>query len=179
VIYGAPLSTPMPSETATITRTPSLGPTSTSTLIPTHTLTSTPTNTPSATATSSQTPTNTPPPTPTNTPSPTPTRLPPEIIAQIACDVWGSAGWCRGNESLDLIASDPQGFDVTISDDINAARFSCRSSCSVPLPEGVGNVSYVATSTSGRTVRGLSAWQRDSTPPTLNVFVPSIDGKNG
>jgi hypothetical protein len=150
-------STPMPTVTPSVTQTPTLTPTSTNTPTPTFTPTSTP----------------------TNTPSPTPTPLPPVITGQVVCDLWGDALWCRGNESLELIASDPQGFDVTISGDLNGNPFTCGSSCSLPLLEGVGTANYSVTSTSGRTASGSSTWQRDSTPPILNLIIPPLNGRNG
>lgn len=154
-------STPVPSATPTATRTPTLIPTSTFT----PTLTSTPTFTPTST--------------PTNTPSPTPTPLPPEISGGVVCDLWGAAGWCRAEETLELTASDPQGFDVTINGELNGNPFTCGSSCSMPLPEGVGTANYTVTSTSGRTASGTTAWQRDGTPPHLNLILPPLDGRNG
>ena len=101
------------------------------------------------------------------------------IVGQVVCDLWGDAGWCRGNESLELTASDPQGFDVTISGDLNGNPFTCGSSCTLPLPEGVGTANYSVTSTSGRTASGSSTWQRDGTPPNLNIVLPPLDGRNG
>ncbi len=163
VIYGAPPPTP----------------TNTSTPLPTFTLSATWTPTLTPTATNTPTPTFTPTSTPTNTHSPTPTPLPPEILGQVVCDLWGEAGWCRGNESLELTTSDPQGFDVTISGDLNGVPFSCGSPCSVPLPEGIGTANYTAISTSGRTASGLSTWQRDATPPIISIVAPLVDGKNG
>ncbi len=68
---------------------------------------------------------------------------------------------------------------MTINGDLNGVPFSCGSSCSVPLPEGVGTVNYLVTSTSGRTASGLSTWQRDSILPVLNVVLPSLNGRNG
>ena len=186
VTYSTPPATAtytatlVPSLTPTMTRTPTLTATSTLTLTPTYTTTPSATSTPSQTPTSTPTftPTNTSTPTPTNTPSPTPTPLPPGITGQIKCDIWGDAGWCRGNESLELTASDPQAFDFMINGDLNGIPFSCASSCSIPLPEGIGTANYVVTSTSGRTASGSSTWQRDSTPPVLNIVVPSVDGRN-
>jgi hypothetical protein len=160
-------ATPTPSRTPTFTPTVTRTPTATFTATFTPTITNTPT------------PTFTPTSTPTNTPSPTATPLPPEILGQVVCDLWGEAGWCRGNESLELSASDPQGFDVTISGDLNGVPFSCGSSCNVPLPEGVGTANYTANSTSGRTASGSSTWQRDATPPILNLVAPLVDGQNG
>ncbi|MCG3141727.1 MAG: hypothetical protein HDKAJFGB_03043 [Anaerolineae bacterium] len=166
-----------------------IGPPSTATPIPSWTPTFTPTvtRTPTATFTPSLTPTltftptltYTPTATYTNTPSPTPTPLPPQIIGVVVCDLWGDAGWCRGNETLELIASDPQGLDVTITGDLNGVLFTCGSSCDLPLPEGAGTANYTATSTSGRIASGSSAWQRDGTPPDLEVSLPPVDGRNG
>ncbi len=163
VTYGAPPPTPTNTSTPLSTLTPS------ATWTPTLTLT--PTNTP--------TPTFTPTSTPTNTPSPTPTPLPPEIIGHVVCDLWGDSGWCKGNESLELTASDPQGLDVTISGDPDGVPFSCGNSCSFPLPEGIGTANYTAISTSGRMASGSSTWQRDATPPMLNMVAPAVDGQNG
>ena len=178
-------STPLPTFTPSATRTPTLIPTSTFTPTLTSTPTFTPTNTLTPTPTQTFTPTNTSTPTftptftPTNTPSPTPTPLPPVIVGQVVCDLWGDAGWCRGTETLELTASDPQGFDVTISGDLNGNPFTCGSSCTLPLPEGKGTASYLVTSTSGRTGSGSSTWQRDGTPPNLNIVLPPLDGRNG
>ena len=156
-------SVPPPTFTPLATSTPTLTPTSTNTPSPT------------ATATPSRTPTST----FTNTPSPTPTSLPPVITGQMVCDLWGDSGWCRGNESLELTASDPQGFPVTINGNLNGNPFTCGSSCSVPLPEGVGTANFSVTSTSSQTTNGSSAWQRDVTPPNINLIFPPLDGKNG
>ena len=178
-------STPLPTFTPSATRTPTLIPTSTFTPTLTSTPTFTPTNTLTPTPTQTFTPTNTSTPTftptftPTNTPSPTPTPLPPVIVGQVVCDLWGNAGWCRGSESLELTASDPQGFDVAISGDLNGIPFTCGSACSLPLSEGKGTASYLGTSTSGRTASGSSTWQRDGTPPNLNIVLPLLDGRNG
>ncbi len=105
--------------------------------------------------------------------------MPPQIIGVVVCDLWGDAGWCRGNETLELSASDPQGFDVTIAGDLNGVPFKCGDSCDLPLPEGTGTANYTVTSTSGRTASGLSTWQRDGTPPDLEVSLPPVDGRNG
>jgi hypothetical protein len=185
VSYSTP--PPMPTNTVsplpTLTSTASFTPTLTLTSTETETFTSTPTLTPTstftATATPTLTPTYTPTSTPTNTPSPTPTPLPPEITGQVICDLWGDSGWCRGNESLSLIASDPQGYSVSISGELNGDPFTCADNCSPPLPEGPGTANYTVTSSSGRTADGSSTWQRDSTPPLLNMIVPPVDGKNG
>jgi len=155
--------TPTATFTPTITNTPTI--TFTPTFTPTNTATATFTFTPTATY--------------TNTSSPTPTPLPPQITGLVTCDLWGDAGWCSGSETLELTASDPQGFDVTIAGDLNGVPFTCGSVCSLPLQEGIGNANYQVTSTSGRTASGSSTWQRDATPPDLDVILPPPDGRNG
>lgn len=169
VEYSGPpnTATPTPSQTPTFTPTITRTPTATFTPSSTPTLTFTPTMTFTPTATF------------TNTPSPTPTPLPPQITGVVVCDLWGDALWCRGNETLELTASDPQGFDVTITGDLNGEPFTCGSSCELPLPEGLGTANYTVTSTSGRTASGSSTWQRDGTPPDLEVSLPAADGRNG
>jgi hypothetical protein len=142
---------------------------------PPSTATPTPSQTPTFTPTPSFTPTST----ATNTPSPTPTPLPPTITGQVICDLWGDVGWCRGNEILELTASDPQGFDVAINGDLNGVPFTCGSSCSLPLPEGSGTANFTVLSTNGRSASGSSTWQRDSTPPVINLTLPPVDGRNG
>ncbi len=142
---------------------------------PPNTATPTPSRTPTFTPTITRTPTAT----FTNTPSPTPTPLPPQITGVVVCDLWGDASWCRGNETLELSASDPQGFDVTITGDLNGEPFTCGSSCDLPLSEGTGIANYTVTSTSGRTATGSSTWQRDGTPPDLAIVLPPVDGRNG
>jgi hypothetical protein len=154
-----------------------IGPPPTSTFTPSPSPTFTPTMTP--TRTPSPTPTFTPTLTPTHTPSPTPTPLPPVITGVIQCTLWGDEGWCRGEEALELSASDPQGFDVTITGDLNGIPFTCRSSCDLPLLEGTGTVNYTATSASGRTASGSSTWKRDGASPELEAVLPPVDGKNG
>jgi hypothetical protein len=160
---ATPTASRTPTFTPTITRTPTAP--FTPSLTPTLTFTPTMTFTPTATF--------------TNTPSPTPTPLPPQITGVVVCDLWGDAGWCRGDETLELTASDPQGFDVTITGDLNGEPFTCGGSCDLPLPEGMGTANYTVTSTSGRTASGTSTWQRDGTPPDLVVSLPPGDGRNG
>lgn len=163
VAYIGPPSTTTPTPSLPPTLTPTV--TFTPSLTPTLTLTSTMTFTPTTTY--------------TNTPSPTPTPLPPQIIGSVVCDLWGDANWCRGNESLELTASDPQGFDVTITGDLNGEPFTCGDTCNLPLPEGIGTANYTAMSMSGQTASGLSTWQRDGTSPDVDISPPSPDGRNG
>lgn len=151
------ISAPWNSRPDTVMRTPTLIPDSTFTLHPTNTATSIP----------------------AYAPSPSPTPLLPQISGQVECDFWGDGGWCTGNESLRLTAGNLQGFTATISGELNGVPFSCGSSCSLPLPEGMGTASYTVTSASGRTATGSSTWRRDSTPPVLKIVLPPIDGMNG
>ena len=118
-------------------------------------------------------------PTATYTPTATPAPLPPVVNGQVVCDQWGDAGWCRGDASLELTASDPQGYAVTVTGDLSGTLFTCGDSCSLPLPEGTGTASYIATSSSGRTASGSSTWRRDVTPPDLSLVVPLVDGRQG
>jgi hypothetical protein len=162
-------------------------PTATQTFTPLPTLTYTPTRTPTPTATATYTPTPTMTftPTATNTPtaipSPTgtPTPLPPVVNGQVVCNQWGDAGWCRGDASLELTASDPQGYAVTITGELAGVLFTCGDTCSLALPEGTGTANYTTTSSSGRTASGSSTWKRDVTPPELNLVVSPADGKQG
>jgi len=156
-------------------------PTPTRTNTPPPTPTFTPTRTPTATATATYTPTPTMTftPTATYTPTATPTPLPPVVNGQVVCDLWGDAGWCKGGASLELAASDPQGYAVTITGDLAGTPFTCGDACSLALPEGTGMANYSATSSSGRTASGLSTWKRDVTPPDLSLVVPAVDGKSG
>lgn len=169
VEYSGPPNTATPTASRTPTFTPTITRTPTATFTPslTPTLTFTPTMTFTPTATF------------TNTPSPTPTPLPPQIIGVVVCDLWGDAGWCRGDETLELNASDPQDFDVTINGDLNGDLFTCGSSCELSLPEGTGTANYTVTSSSGRTASGVSTWQRDGTPPNVAISLPPMDGRNG
>ena len=115
----------------------------------------------------------------TYTPTSTPTPLPPVVNGQVVCDLWGDAGWCRGATTLELVASDLQGYAVAITGDLAGTPFICGNTCSLPLPEGTGTANYTATSSSGRTTGGTSTWKRDVTPPELSLMVPPVDGKQG
>lgn len=79
---------------------------------------------------------------------------------------------------MNLSASDPPGLAVTIDGVLNGSLFACGNTCNQSLPEG-GGTAYQVTSASGRTVGGVSTWQRDSTPPDLRFTLPASDGRNG
>jgi len=156
-------------------------PTATRTNTPPPTPTFTPTRTPTATATATYTPTPTMTftPTATYTLTATPTPLAPVVNGQVVCEEWGDAGWCKGDATLELAASDPQGYAVTITGDLAGTPFTCGDACSLALPEGMETANYTATSSSGRTASGLSNWKRDFTPPELSLVVPAVDGEHG
>lgn len=114
-------------------------------------------------------------------PEPDPDQ-PPTITSNISCSQWGSNGWCVGSELLNLTASDPQGYTLTITGSIGGTPFTCASGgmCSKSLPDGNGAISYTVTaSQSGKSANGTIAWKRDTTPPTVVQVVPSPAGSNG
>ena len=123
-----------------------------------------------------------PPPVPTATPiPPTPIPIPPSVKGAVSCDSFGNAGWCIGNAVLSMTANDPQGNPVTIQGTIGGYPFVCvqGNSCTKPLPEGSGKVSFWATSASGRSPSGSDLWRRDTRNPILSASMPSVDGENG
>jgi len=101
------------------------------------------------------------------------------VNGQVVCVEWGDTGWCKGDTSLELVASDPQGHVVTITGDLAGTPFTCGDACSLALPEGKSTANYTATSSSGRTASGSSTWKRDVTPPDASLVVPPVDGKSG
>ncbi|HCR71376.1 MAG TPA: hypothetical protein DIW23_08040 [Anaerolineae bacterium] len=82
---------------------------------------------------------------------PPPTQ-PPVISHTLNCSSTGNNDWCKGNLSLDLTASDPQNAQVIISGTINGIAFACptgNKTCSVPLNDGQGNITYRVDSSTG------------------------------
>lgn len=113
---------------------------------------------------------------------PPPDNQPPAISHILNCTQNESNGWCIGNLSLDLTASDPQGSQVIISGDVNGTSFVCpagNTTCSVPLPEGAGNTNYkVDASTTGLFATGTTDYLLDSSTPQLNGLVSGVVGTN-
>jgi len=107
---------------------------------------------------------------------------PPAISHILNCTQNGSNGWCIGNLSLDLTASDPQGSQVVISGDVNGTAFVCptgNTTCSVPLPEGAGSTNYkVDASSTGLFATGATNYLLDSSTPQLNGSVSGVVGTN-
>ena len=113
--------------------------------------------------------------------APDPDR-PPTITSSLFCSQWGSNGWCVGSASLNLTASDPQGYTLTITGNIGGTPFTCAAgtACSKPLPDGNGAISYTVTaSQSGKSATGTTTWKRDTIPPAVVQVVPSPTGSNG
>ena len=109
---------------------------------------------------------------------------PPSIQAALNCNHWGQANWCAGSLSLDLVATEPQGREVLISGDVDGTVFACPSgtgsaNCSIPLPEGAGNVNYLATSATGLTSAGSEYYQHDSIQPQVSGSLLGTSGNNG
>ena len=116
-------------------------------------------------------------------PDPPPSYQPPTVSGSVACSQIGSNGWCIGTSTLNLSASDPQGFALTMAGTINGSAFTCavENTCSIALPEGNGSITYTATaSTSGlSSSTGSTTWKRDVTAPVANAIYPSATGSNG
>jgi hypothetical protein len=113
-------------------------------------------------------------------PGPDPVR-PPSILGIVACDLWGTEGWCREAANLVLSASDPQGYGLEISGEAGYP-FACsgNASCVIPLPEGTGTASYTATaSTSGLSASGSADWKYDPEPPEPGLAIEGTPGGSG
>lgn len=127
-------------------------------------------------------PTATPIPTSTPIPTATPTPWPPSISGTLNCSQMGNNGWCVGSLSLNITASDPQGYAVIIAGSVNGTPFSCpggNPTCSVSLPEGAGSVSYYVTSASELSSGSSLPYQRDSTIPQINGAFNGAVGADG
>lgn len=106
----------------------------------------------------------------------------PTITGSLSCSQWGSNGWCVGNEVLNLTASDPQNYTLTITGDIGGTPFTCPTgnTCTEALPEGQGQINYKVTAQqSGLTDSDSIDWQRDTTSPVVGPNIPSPTGSNG
>ena len=114
---------------------------------------------------------------------PPPSYQPPTVSGTAACSQAGNNGWCIGTSTLNLSASDPQGFALNISGTINGSAFTCAagSSCNIALAEGTGSITYkVVAATSGlSSSAGSTTWKRDVTPPAVNAAYPAVNGSNG
>jgi hypothetical protein len=113
---------------------------------------------------------------------PPPSYNPPTITASISCTQYGGNGWCVGSNTLNLTASDPQGFTLTISGTIGSTPFTCLvgSTCAQSLPQGAGTITYrVVAATSGLSATGSTNWKLDTSNPSANIVIPAATGSNG
>jgi hypothetical protein len=112
-----------------------------------------------------------------------PPPSPPVVSGDVTCSQVGNNGWCTGISALNLAASDPQGYSLTISGTINGSAFTCAAgnTCSLSLPEGNGPITFQATAaTSGLSSSpGSAVWKRDITVPVVNAVYPAVNGSNG
>jgi len=108
---------------------------------------------------------------------------PPTVSGTVNCGKEGSGGWCVSGASLDLTASDPQNYPLTIAGTIGGTSFSCSgTSCSENLPEGTGSTSFTATASGGGNLSsspGNASYQVDTVAPSLTFTTPTPDGANG
>ena len=107
---------------------------------------------------------------------------PPTITGTVACTLDGNGAWCRGGATLNLSASDPQGYATTISGDIDGAPFSCAGpTCTRTLPIGNGPIHFKATAaTSGlASATGSTTFAYDPTPPTATLSISGTTGAAG
>lgn len=106
---------------------------------------------------------------------------PPLVSGSVTCALPGYLGWCRGGASLNLTASDPQGYSLTVTGDVNGSPFTCAGDCSQPLPEGTGSAMFTALANGGGNLSsptGSAGYQVDSSAPSLALTIPTPDGMN-
>lgn len=110
-----------------------------------------------------------------------PPLVPPSISASLNCTQWGGNGWCVGDETLELSASDPQGQSVLISGDVAGNTFACPSgnTCPVPLQNGSGAIHYKVTSATALTASGSTIWSLDNDTPAIHGNLSGSSGTNG
>jgi hypothetical protein len=105
---------------------------------------------------------------------------PPSISGSVSCSQWGKNGWCISSAKLNLTASDPQGYDLSITGNAKGTSISCGGNCSINLPSGSGVANYVVTaSQSGLSASGSTSWDFDPDSPSLGLNVSGSTGQNG
>lgn len=114
---------------------------------------------------------------------PTPPTLPPTISAVLNCSQYGNNGWCIGDLTLNLTASDPQGQSVTISGAVNGASFPCTAgatTCSTSvLSEGARTITYRVDSATGLSAAGSTNYKLDTSLPSIGGNLNGVTGING
>jgi hypothetical protein len=113
---------------------------------------------------------------------PGPVYQPPTISAALNCTNSGSNGWCIGDLTLNLSASDPQGQSVTISGTVGAQAFTCpagATSCSIAISnEAGGTITYRVVSATGLSANGSTAYKLDYSDPYFSGSVSGVPGTN-
>jgi hypothetical protein len=113
---------------------------------------------------------------------PPPPNQPPSISHVFTCSDNGSNGWCKGNLTVDLSASDPQNASLIISGTINGIAFACpagETTCSVPLSDGAGNITYRVDSSTGLSKSNNTSYKKDATTPQINGRINASTGLAG
>jgi hypothetical protein len=107
---------------------------------------------------------------------------PPNIAATLNCPQPGANNWCLDSLSIDLSASDPQGYAVLISGTFAGNPFACpvgNTTCSIPVTtEGEGTISYRVDSSSGLFDSDSTSYKLDFTTPELNGSISGVTGNN-
>jgi hypothetical protein len=113
---------------------------------------------------------------------PPPVYRPPTVSGTIGCAVPGAEGWCLSGAALNLSASDPQGYALTISGDLAGAAFSCAGpACSQALPIGSGTTHFQASAPASglSSALGSAPFAFDPTPPTATLVISGTNGASG
>jgi len=104
---------------------------------------------------------------------------PPATDAKVTCSQRGQNGWCVGNETLSLEASDPQDEVIQISGSVAGNSFSCGkglTSCNISLPNGSGTINYLVRSMTTLTDSGTTSWKQDTSSPQIDGLVNGTKG---
>ncbi|MCC6261886.1 MAG: Ig-like domain repeat protein [Anaerolineales bacterium] len=113
--------------------------------------------------------------------TPQPPDKPPVIHATLNCTDPGTNGWCKGALRIELNASDPQGYSLIISGELNGENFACpvgAKTCAIPVTnEGIGAISYRVDSSSGLADGGTSAYKLDQSTPQMNGTISGALGQ--
>ncbi len=113
-------------------------------------------------------------------PCPQQDDAPPNISGALICAQLGANGWCRNNARLEINASDPQGYALTISGAAGSLPISCGGGCIVTLPKGSGAATYTAhAAASGLSASGSAFWKYDPNPPVADLNLSGASGLNG
>jgi hypothetical protein len=106
---------------------------------------------------------------------------PPAISGVVNCTQPGLNGWCAGGLTLQLSASDPQGFPLNISGNINGAAFACPggNTCARTITgTGNGTAAYSVSSSSGLSASGSTTYKLDPLAPNIQHSVSGTLGLN-